>query len=164
MKHGFGFSAVIAAVFAATPSVAQNVDTSTFLKKAGASDLYERQSSELVRMSSDPNIKNFAQKMIKDHTDSTNKVKSAAAQAGLKVSPPKLDAAQAKMISDLRAANGSARDKLYVSQQKTAHQQALALHQNYAANGDAPSLKQVAGKIVPVVQHHIEMLNGMGGM
>ena len=58
-------------------------------------------------------------------------------------------------------ATGTERDALYVTQQKEAHQMALALHQGYAANGTSAPLKAAAAKIAPVVQSHIDMLNGM---
>jgi putative membrane protein len=88
-------------------------------------------------------------------------VKAAAMKSGLKPKPPMMTSDQQAMLKQLRAASGSARDSAYVDQQKTAHQQALALHQGYAGSGDKPALKAAAAKIVPVVQHHIDMLNGM---
>ena len=88
-------------------------------------------------------------------------VKAAARKSGLTPKPPTLDKQQQTMLKQLRDATGAARDSAYVNQQKTAHTQALALHQSYAASGDKPALKAAAGKIVPVVQHHIDMLNGM---
>lgn len=163
MKPIFPAALIAATVVAAGPALAQAAPaTPTYLMKAGASDLYEKQSSQLVLQSTkDAKLKTFANEMIRDHTKSTADVKAAAAQAKLTVAPPKLDAEQAKMIGDLRGAKGTARDKLYVQQQKTAHAKALQLHQSYAAGGDTPSLKAAAGKIAPVVQHHIEMLGTM---
>jgi putative membrane protein len=99
--------------------------------------------------------------MITDHTKSTADVKAAAQQSGLTPPPPKLDAEQTRMVSQLRQVTGEARDRLYITQQKTAHQKALALHQGYARTGTAAALKAVAAKTAPVVQHHIEMLSGM---
>ena len=53
------------------------------------------------------------------------------------------------------------RDQKYLEQQRQAHSQALDLMKDYAATGSTPALKSAAGDIVPVVQHHIDMLNGM---
>lgn len=160
IKH----KAVIAAAalgFAAMPAAAQAPAGSTYIMKAGASDLYEKTSSEIVLQSTqDPKVREFAQGMIRDHSKSTADIKAAAAQGKLKVPPPKLNAEQARMVAQLRAAKGVQRDALYWDQQKVAHQQALALHQSYAEGGKTPSLKAVAANVVPVVQHHIEMLNG----
>jgi len=62
------------------------------------------------------------------------------------------------------AASGTARDSLYTTQQKAAHAEALALHQDSAAKGTAPALKAASAKIVPVVQHHkIEAMGRSGG-
>ena len=133
-----------------------------YVMKAGAGDLYERQSSELVlATTANPKIKGFAQMMITDHTKSTADVKRAAMAANVKVAPPKLDADGMKNVAALRAAKGTARDTLYVQQQKMAHQKALALHQSYAAGGTVAGLKTVAASIAPVVQTHITVLQAM---
>ncbi len=149
------------ALLIAAPAFAQATSPADYVKQAGAGDLYERQSSQLVRSSKDAKIRDFAQTMIAHHTKSTADVKAAAAKAGVKAPPPKLMPMQASMIADLRKATGTERDALYVTQQKEAHQMALALHQGYAANGTSAPLKAAAAKIAPVVQSHIDMLNGM---
>ena len=79
----------------------------------------------------------------------------------MKVAPPMLNAEQRANITKLKAAHGTARDHMYIAQQKVAHQQALMVQQNYSANGTVPSLKMAATKIVPVVQSHIQMLSSM---
>ena len=136
--------------------------TPLFLAKAGASDLYERTASQLVLGSTrNPGVRRFASMMVTDHSKSTMMVKSAALRSGLHPNPPMLDWKQKKMIADLRGANPRRRDALYIDQQKAAHADALALMQDYAATGSTPALRRVAGNIVPVVQHHIEMLNAM---
>jgi len=134
----------------------------TYVMKAGAGDLYERQSSQLVlATTANPKLKSFAQMMITDHTKSTADVKRAAMAANVKVAPPKLDADGMKNVAALRAAKGTARDTLYVAQQKMAHQKALALHQGYADAGTVASLRTVAASIAPVVQSHITELRAM---
>jgi putative membrane protein len=146
-----------AALVAQAPTTAPG-----YVMMAGASDQYERQSSRLVlETSANPKIKQFATMMITDHNKSTADVAAAAKQSRVAPKPPKLDAQGARDVAALRAARGTARDTLYVQQQKLAHQKALALHQGYSANGDAPALKAVATSVVPVVQHHIEMLSTM---
>ena len=152
--------AVAAAALAAGAATAAT-PTREYLMKAGASDLFEKKSSTLELQSGDPKIRDFAKQMIADHTKSTAMVKSAALHSGLHPKPPMLDAKQKSDYAALTAAHGGDRDQLYISQQKAAHQDALALQQDYADSGARPKLKMVASNIVPVVQHHIEMLNGM---
>ena len=134
----------------------------TYVMKAGAGDQYEIQSSKLVLATTkNPALKQFATMMVADHNKSTADVKAAAIRSKLTPKPPMLDAMGTRNIAALKAARGTARDALYISQQKTAHQNALSLHQGYAQAGTAPALKQVAASIAPTVQHHIEMLSSM---
>lgn len=154
------FFATVATI--AAPALAQTMTPAGFVAQAGASDLYERTSSELVlQTSKNPKVRAFAQTMIRDHAKSTADVKAAAAKAGVKVAPPTLMKAQTDMVAKLRAASGTARDQAYIAQQRTAHEQALALHKGYAANGTAAPLKAVAAATAPVVQHHLSMLQSM---
>lgn len=145
-----------------TPVLAQALSSSTYVMKAGAGDLYERESSKLVATSTkNASLKSFANMMVMDHTKSTAMVNAAAMKSKLHPKPPKLTPEQASNMAALRAARGSDRDALYITQQKTAHQEALALHQDEASNGTSKPLMTAASKIVPVVQHHIETLNAM---
>lgn len=147
------------------PSMMASMSPSDYVMQAGASDLFEMTSSKLVLASSkDAKTRQFAQQMIKDHTTSSKQVMAAAAKDKVKMMPPKLNAMQADMVAQLKAAKGPARDQLYMQQQAQSHQMALQLQQSYAMNGTAPNLKMAAGMIVPVVQGHIAMLNGSGSM
>jgi putative membrane protein len=153
----------MAAALTLVPTVAsaQAMSSRTYVAKAGASDLYERQSSQLVADSRDPRVRSFAQTMLRDHAKSTADVKAATRRSGITPRPPVLDAMQRRNIAQLRAARGPERDRRYIRQQQVAHQQALATHRGYAANGAAPALRRTADRIVPVVQHHIDMLARM---
>lgn len=156
----------IAATLIATPLAAATaqapIAASTYVMKAGAGDLYEKTSSQLIlATTTNPKLKAFAQMMVMDHTKSTAEVKAAATAAKLTVAPPRLDAAGTRDVAALRGAKGMKRDTLYIAQQKAAHAKALALHQSYAANGTVPGLKTVASTIVPVVQTHITELEAM---
>lgn len=135
-----------------------------FVKMAGASDLYEKTSSKLVlETTKDPAIRSYANMMIADHGKTTAQVAAAAKSEGMKPAAPKLMPKHDKMIAELRAAKGVARDQLYVRQQVMAHEEALALHTAYSQGGDRSALKQVAAGAVPIVQAHLEQVRGMPG-
>lgn len=136
-----------------------------YVAKAGASDQYEIKSSKLMLTSTkNSGVRDYANGMVTDHTKSTADIKAAAKASGLSPKPPVLNAEQRSDIAKLAAAHGAKRDALYVSQQKASHAKALQLQQDYAQGGDKPALKTTAANIVPVVQHHIEMLNAMPAM
>jgi putative membrane protein len=134
-----------------------------YMAEAASSDQFEIQSGQLaMQASQNAGVRNFANMIIADHTRSTQMVASAAASARLNPPPPTMLPPQQAMLDQLRAAGtGPAFDMAFQQVQIQAHQSALALHQNYAAGGDVPALRTVAGQIVPVVQGHLNMLQTM---
>jgi len=150
----------------ALPAAAQMATPSpkTFVMKAGASDKFEIAEAKLMMASKNPDIVSFATQMKTDHTKSTDMVKTAAKADGLMPAPPMLDTKQKHDLAMLTAKHGKARDMLYVTQQKAAHADALALMQTYSTSGTATHLKDAAGQIVPVVQSHVDMLGKMSAM
>lgn len=155
-------STAIVAVTMAVPAAAQVMTPTEYTTVAGASDLYEITSSQMVlETTQNPQLRQFAQMMVTDHTKSTADVKAAAAKSRVRPAPAKLSPLQQELVTELRAENGTARDAAYIAQQKASHGQALNVQKAYAMDGTAPALKTVATNIVPVVEHHIMMLKSM---
>jgi len=100
--------------------------------------------------------------LIADHTSLTNTSLATAASAGVMPPPPELSPMQKSMVAQLTAA-GANFDQIYLQQQMTAHQQALALMQGYAASGDVPALRHAASQAVPIIQGHIAHLQRIMG-
>jgi putative membrane protein len=127
-----------------------------YVEMAAASDLYEIQSSQLATSRAQNSaVRQFAQMLIEHHTMTTQQLTAAATAAGTPPSPS-LMPMQAEMISQLQGENGAGFDQLYLRQQVQAHEMALALHQNYARNGDTPTLRTVAQAAVPIVRQHLD--------
>jgi putative membrane protein len=154
---------LLAAIAIAAPAVAApTTKAPEFVKMAGASDLYEKTSSQLaLKSATNPKVKAFAQMMISDHNKTTADVTAAAKSDGLTPKPPKMMPEQVKMISELKAAKGADMEKVYVRQQVTAHEQALALHTTYSQGGDKPALKQAATGAVPIVRTHLDQIKSI---
>ena len=157
------YAMLAAAAFALTPVVASAiaVPAKTYVMKAGASDMFEIESSKLVTDSSDPKVAQFANMMITDHTKSTSDVMAAAQADGVTAPPPMMTPKQKAMIDSLKRTTGMKRDLLYKKDQIAAHQETLAFQKEYAMSGDKPNLKMAAGNIVPVVQNHLSMVKDM---
>jgi len=139
-----------------------------FVRMAGASDLYEIQSSQLVMQTTqNADLRRFAEMMIEHHTMTTQTVMEAARAAGMSPPAPMLDAPKTQMIQQLQGAQSTARDAMYVTQQVMAHREALTLHTSYSKNGNTPQLKTAAAGAVPIVARHYNeitaMQRGMGG-
>ena len=129
-----------------------------YMAQAASGDQFEIQSSQLaLTASSNAALRNFANMLIADHTRMTQQMMAAAQSAGMTPPPAALLPPQQAMLDQLRAAGtGPSFDMAFQQAQISAHQQALTLHQNYAASGDNPALKTVASQAVPVIQMHLQ--------
>ncbi len=146
------------------PAVAASAASMTakiYVMKAGASDMFEMESSKLVQNSTDPKVASFATMMIADHGKSTDDVVAAAKADGMTPAPPAMTPKQKAMIQSLTSATGTKRDMLYKKDQVAAHQETLMFQKAYAMSGDKPNLKMAAGKIVPVVETHLATIKAM---
>src|SRR5947209_10503076 len=134
-----------------------------YLSMAASSDQFEIQSAQLAQTASqNPAVGSIAQMLVADHTQSTQMLMAAAAAAHVPAPPPTLLPQHQALLDQLRAAgSGPSFDMAFQQIQIQAHQQALALHQNYAASGDVPALRATARQIVPVVQRHLNALQSL---
>ena len=97
--------------------------------------------------------------MARVHADTTAKLLAVLDKDHLP-KPDKMpnpDPNQAKQLTDLVHAPRGQFDRAYAHSQVVAHQQALALMQDYASTGDNADLKQLAKDTEPVVQRHLDM-------
>jgi putative membrane protein len=125
-----------------------------FVAMAASSDMYEIQSSRMaLQRSQNPMIRMHAETMIRDHMNTTTQLAAAAQAGGIGVPMAMMPMHQAMLDALSRSANF---DAVYKQQQVTSHQQALALHSNYASRGDNIALRGVAALAVPVVRGHLE--------
>jgi putative membrane protein len=133
-----------------TPSVAP-----AYVDIAGASDLYEIQSSQLaMSRARSPWVRQYAGMLLSHHSGTTQQLVAAARAVGIEPMP-RLLPMQRRMMAELSRTGPRNFDRVFMRQQVTAHQMALALHDNYTRRGDAPPLRQVAAAAVPIVQGHL---------
>jgi putative membrane protein len=156
-------ASVAVLALAGTTAFAQQkapAEATAFAKKVAAANTFEIQSSELAKdRSQSPDVKSFAEEMIKDHTKAGEDFKSAVQAAN--VSPPPAeepDAKQKSTLNKLRNAQGGAFDQAYVSAQLAAHKEAVTLFRNYSKSGRTAPLKAFAQNTLPTLEHHLSMV------
>ncbi|HEU5285276.1 MAG TPA: DUF4142 domain-containing protein [Sphingomicrobium sp.] len=145
----------------ANATASMPTDAAGFANAVAAADLYEVESARLAAdKAASADVKAFAEHIRADHEKSTAELKSAAGTAEITVAP-KLDSEQQAMLDRLKAAGGAEFDRLFLEQQKTAHQKALALLQGYSGSGDNEALKAFAGKTAAAVKGHLDHANSI---
>jgi putative membrane protein len=130
-----------------------------FVQAAAMSDMYEVEAGKIAEQrAGNADVKSFAEKMVKAHTMTSEKVKAMLVDEKSAVMPPAtLDDRHQAMIDELRGAKDADFDGRYLSQQVDAHKEALILMKGYAKDGDVAPFKKFAAKTAPVVQSHLDM-------
>ncbi len=128
-----------------------------YMAMAASSDMFEIESSRLaLQMSRNPAVRQFAQMMIADHSRTTNEMLGIASSLGLPPPPQGMAPHHRDMLDRLRSASPGDFDRAYKAEQIMAHQEALALHRNYAADGDSGPLREFAARVVPAIEMHYQ--------
>ena len=140
-------------------AAADPVTSASFANEAAASNAFEIATSKLAATkASNADVKKFAADMVKAHTDSTAKLKKAAASADPAITPDAtLPPEKQAKLDALGKLSGAEFDKAYAAEQVAAHTETLSKLQAYAASGDVVPLKAFATELVPIVQGHLDM-------
>jgi putative membrane protein len=132
-----------------------------FAMKAASGGLAEVQAAQLAEQrATSPQIKQFAQRMITDHTAANTELQQIAKQAdiSLPAQPTGKDAAEGQK---LRGVTGSAFDQAYAQGQLQDHRETVELFQKEASSGQDPALKAFAQKTLPILQQHLQMVEAL---
>jgi putative membrane protein len=143
------------------PALAQTKAPSAeeFASKVAISDMMEIQSAELaLARQPDADTKPFAERMIKDHRQTSDELKGLVTSGKVKVTlPSALDSDHQKKLDELKAKAGKDFDRSYDQLQLQAHEEAVMLFERYATTGDDPELKAWAAKTLPHLKEHLAM-------
>jgi putative membrane protein len=129
-----------------------------FVTKVTISDMFELESSKLAQQYADAKSKEFAAKMIKDHTETSNELKSLVTSGKVKaILPTAMDKDHQSKIDKLKGLKDAAFDREYDEMQRAAHKDAVSLFEQYSKGGDNADLKAFASKHLPHLKEHLKM-------
>jgi predicted outer membrane protein len=169
-------SFLMALVLLATPAFAQSIGektgvnstlgitptTANFVKEAATSHMFEIQSSQLAQERGNATEKAFAATMVKDHTKTSDDLKSMISSGDVKAELPSgLDSSHQSELDKLKSLKGAEFSSRYDSDQQSGHKDAVSLFERYAKGGDNLKLKDWADKTLPTLRHHLDMANDL---
>lgn len=142
---------------AGQPSAADRM----FVTKAMQGSMAEVQLGQLtLQKSSNDQVKQFAQRMIDDHTRMNEQMKPVAQQLG--VAPPtQVSKKDRQTMGKLQALSGSAYDQAYIKDMIKDHRQDLSEFQTEAASGQDQTVKDAALQGSKVIAQHLQMVEQM---
>ena len=142
------------------PIRGEEVSPAAFITKAVRSDMFEIRSGQLAQQrATSVELRSFAEEMVQAHNQSLQKLSDVAHAAGLMPREGiRLDVYQLEQMKELQAAAPGKFDTVYLQSQVAAHEDALDLFKKYGAQGQNPTLKDLAREITPVIQDHMNAL------
>jgi putative membrane protein len=126
----------------------------SFATKAAEGGMAEVEMAQLANdHASNADVKDFAQRMITDHTKANDELKELATKKGWTL-PASTDAATKAKEKKLSALNGAAFDRAYMSAMVTGHEKVAAMFQQYAKTGKDAELRAFAQNTLPTIEAH----------
>ncbi|MCP6697489.1 DUF4142 domain-containing protein [Pseudomonas donghuensis] len=129
-----------------------------FVSEAIGAGMAEIQTSQLaLEKTQSPQVKAFAQQMIKDHTKANQHLLDLAKQHGFSVPDDAALTSKARKMM-LQVQDGASFDAAYATHQVDAHEQAVRLFDEESrSTSDPDDLRTFAKSTLATLKHHLEM-------
>jgi putative membrane protein len=132
-----------------------------FVSKAMQGGMAEVQLGQMtLQKTNNDQVKQFAQRMIDDHTKMNDQMKPVAQQLGVDV-PRQVSKKDRATMAKLEALSGPAYDQAYIKDMIKDHKQDLSDFQMEASSGQDQTVKDAASQGSKVIAQHLQMAQQM---
>ncbi len=146
---------------AADNSSLSEKDKNFIIKAAQAGDAEIAAGKLAATKSSTPEVKQFGEEMVRDHTKAGDELKQIAQAKGVAL-PTEPDLEQKQLAKKLEDAPANNFDQLYLTEAGVkGHKAAIALFTDEVKNGQDPDLKAYAKKTLPTIAHHYDLVQNL---
>lgn len=143
----------------ASPATAED-----FAARAAESNNFEILSSQAVLNKVGPEVREFAEMLIADHTAAGERMRATVTEAGMTaIAEGQVSAEQEQLLSQLQGEHPSNTNNAYLQMQVEAHTRAVALFKSYAENGEDGPLKTFATETLPTLEAHLAKAEELQG-
>jgi putative membrane protein len=106
-----------------------------------------------VQKATNPKVKDFAQKLVDDHTKLNTELESLAKQKGVTLTMPQSKSATETRLDKM---SGAAFDKAFMHNMVMDHEKAISLYETEAKSGTDNDVKEFASKYLPELKSHLD--------
>jgi putative membrane protein len=136
-------------------------DDKKFAKEAAIGGLAEVELGKLAQQkASSDAVKQFAQKMVDDHSKANEELKQVASKEGLDL-PTALDKKHQSRLDKMSKLSGADFDKAYIKDQLKDHKEDVSKFKDEASKGTVPGVKDFASKTLPTLEQHLQMVKDL---
>jgi putative membrane protein len=130
---------------------------SDFVNKAAQGGMAEVQLGQMVaQKAQNQAVKDFAQRMVDDHSKANDQLKQLASQKGINL-PTDLDSSDKQFQDKLSSASGASFDKMYMDHMVQDHKKDVSEFQSEADKASDPDVKSFAQQTLPTLQQHLQL-------
>lgn len=137
-------------------SANRTAETDTFLNNAAQANMFEIEMGNLAMRSSNPMVKQFAQRMVTDHTNLQNQLKPIAAAQGVTL-PTTVSPSDRATIERLSKLSGADFDREYINTMVKDHKDDISEFHHEATTGTVPAVKTFAENALPTLHEHLTL-------
>jgi putative membrane protein len=138
-------------------------DDQTFVMKASEAGLAEVNMGRVAaKWASSPAVKEFAERMVKDHGKANDELIALANKKRFKVAP-RMDRTHQAMSDKLMASSGAEFDRTYMAAQVKDHEKAVELFEKQVKSGKDEQLKKWAEDTLPHLKEHLQLAKEVQG-
>ena len=142
-----------ASVYAAGSSLGS--DDTDFVKKAAKGNLAEIELGRLaVQKATSPEVREFGNRMIRDHSKANQELSTLAASKGVKV-PTSISLGEDVSVAHLKMLSGKSFDDAYIKMMVDDHKEDVAAFEKASTGSQDTDVRRFASKILPTLQGHL---------
>jgi putative membrane protein len=137
----------------------QGMADQSFVKKALEGNAAEVQLGQLAQQKSQSDdVKQFAQKMVSDHTQLNDQMMKPIAQQLKVKEPTELSKKDRELVARLEGLSGQEFDQAYIQAMVRDHKQDLSEFKDEASTTQNPGMKQAAQQGAALISQHLQMI------
>jgi putative membrane protein len=146
-----------------TGQTAGGTADSAFITEAAEGGMAEVEMGKLAASKAqNPEVRQFGQQMMSDHTRANNELRNLAAQKNVTL-PTELNARHREGMDKLSKMSGAEFDREYMRMQVEDHEKTVSLFQNQADSGTDSDVRAFAAKTLPTLKTHLEQARNVQG-
>ncbi len=157
-----GTSGTSSGAASATPGKSLSTTDRNMMRQLAYANMSEIALAKLAQSkTSDEKVRNFAQRMIDDHSKAQEQLQALAQTKGVQL-PTAPDAKHQALEKKFNALSGQEFDRQYMQQAgMRAHRQAHNLLERISTRAQSPELKTLAADMLPTIDQHTQMAQQM---
>jgi putative membrane protein len=128
-----------------------------FVKKAAQSGMAEVKMGELAAQKAESSsVKQFGDRLAKDHQQANDKLKKIAEQKGITLSE-ETKGKHAKTLEHLGSLSGAEFDQAFIKHAVEDHEKGIREFEKHAREGEDPAIRSFASEVVPTLREHLRI-------